>query len=207
MLDFNNLKKALKKANQPEKPKSELPPLERLYQEVHARIYQEVYNISIEPKRGPSCHMDDVQHHYGRHYGLLSLHQDMSEKLDQLEDEYDTLDLRQQLTYVDQYLHYVKAMVDCSYELMHYKEALVQAEAEIIQLDQQVHQTHAQDELQALDMGLEHILDRQDQLTRQYQDFVYRGLDPATVTPAYQAYLKKITRLQDALDETRNWLG
>jgi len=207
VLDFSKLKQPFKRASSDAPIEPELPPLEQLFQDVQARIHQEIYHISIEPKRGPSCRLEDLQLHYGRHYGLLSLHQEMAEKLDLLEPEYDTLDLRQQMTYVEQYLDYVKAMVDCSYELIHFKEALAQAGAAIIKLDQDMHQTHSKDEFKSLEAGLEQILDLQDQLSRQYEDFVFRGLDPITISSDYQAYLKKINSLQDALDETRNWLG
>lgn len=206
MFDFSKLKPK-KKPQADCNTVPDIPPLERLFQEVSARIYLENHNISLEPKRGPSCFMDDVQFHYGRHYGLLSFYQEMNEKLDELELEYDTLDLRQHLTYVEQYLHYVKAMVDCSYELMHYRDALAEAEAELLALDQQVHQTHSKAEFKVLEVGLEQILDTQDRLKSQYADFVFRGLDPVSVTPFYQAYLKKLEVLQDALDETRAWLG
>lgn len=208
MIDFKRLKQVLKQGQPPppENPWEELAPLEKLYYEVSGRLQQECHNISQEVKRSPSCDQDQLQFNYGRHYGLLSLHQDLSQKLDQLEIEYDTLPLRQQLSYVEQYLHYVKAVVNCSYELIHYHEALKVAEAQLLELDRKVHQTHASQDVPALERALETILDTQERLHTQLEDFAYRNIDTASVRPYYAAYEQKLAALQDNLEETRVWL-
>lgn len=212
MINFKQLKQVLdqgkKEPEDPNKPKKlkDMSPIERLFHETRMRIYQENYNIGIEPKYPLSCDPERARLFTARHYGLLSMCQEMQANFQKLEKEYDTLELRQHLAYTEQYMGYIRAMSVACQELVEFKIALEENQEYVANLGKQLLSAHDEEAVQALEPYFEQVLDTADLFKDRYEDFPQRNIDRESLTPFYEEYQKQVELLQSDFEEAKDWV-
>lgn len=191
----------------PSKNKKMLSPLEKLYIEVEQGILYQNQNIYQEQKPQPTCLENEMLNLNNRHYGLLSFYQETQEKLTRLEAEFNVQELRRLLAYLEQYYHYIKAVITCSQELFGLRHQIEEQLSTIVGLGRKLQQTHSKADLQRFEKEMEEILDKADWFKDKLEDLSSRNISPATLMPLYQIYSQKLALLQEDLLEASAWIS
>jgi len=208
VINFKQLKSVLDQGKgAPSKDKKMLSPLEKLYHEVEQSILLQNQNIYQEIKPLPTCLENEMRNLNNRHYGLLSFYQETQEKLTRLEAEFNVQELRRLLAYLEQYYHYIKAVITCSQELFGLRQQLEEQINTIVALGRKLQQTHSKADLQQFEKEMEDILDKADWFKDKLEDLRSRNIEPATLMPLYQIYSQKLALLQEDLLEASAWIS
>lgn len=208
MINFKQLKSVLDKGKEaPSKNKKMLSPLEKLYIEVEQGILLQNQNIYQEQKPQPTCLENEMLNLNNRHYGLLSFYQETQEKLTRLEAEFNVQELRRLLAYLEQYYHYIKAVIACSHELFGLRHQIEEQTQTIVGLGRKLQQTHSKADLQRFEKEMEEILDKADWFKDKLEDLSSRNIASATLMPVYQIYSQKLALLQEDLLEASAWIS
>lgn len=208
MINFKQLKSVLDQGKAaPSKDKKNLSPLDRLYNEVEQSILVQNQNIYQEKKPLPTCLENELVNLKHRHYGLLSFYQDIQEKLTRLEAEFNTQELRRLLAYLEQYYHYIQAVINCSGELFGLRSQLEEQLNLIVSMGRKLQQTHSKADLQSFEQEMELILDKAEWFKDQLDDLKGRNIDALSLQPLYQVYSQKLTLLQEDLLEASAWIS
>ncbi|MGE3725359.1 MAG: hypothetical protein AB7I41_07405 [Candidatus Sericytochromatia bacterium] len=208
MINFKQLKSVLDQGKAaPSKDKKMLSPLEKLYHEVEQAILLQNQNIYQEMKPLPTCLENEMRNLNNRHYGLLSFYQETQEKLTRLEAEFNVQELRRLLAYLEQYYHYIKAVITCSQELFGLRQQLEEQINAIVGLGRKLQQTHSKADLQQFEKDMEEILDKADWFKDKLEDLRGRNIEPTSLMPLYQIYSQKLALLQEDLLEASAWIS
>lgn len=208
MINFKQLKSVLDKGKEaPSRNKKMLSPLEKLYLEVEQGILYQNQNIYQETKPQPTCFENELLNLNNRHYGLLSFYQETQDKLTRLEAEFNVQELRRLLAYLEQYYHYIKAVIVCSHELFGLRHQIEEQTQTIVGLGRKLQQTHSKADLQRFEKEMEDILDKADWFKDKLEDLSSRNISPAALMPVYENYSQKLALLQEDLLEASAWIS
>jgi hypothetical protein len=208
VINFKQLRSVLDQGKAPPaKDKKSPSPIEKLYHEVEQGIVIQNQNIYQEIKPTPTCLENEIKNLYNRHFGLLSFYQSTQESLAKIETEIDTNELRRLLAYVEQYYHYIKAVIACSEELRVLRADLEEQILLIVNLNRKLQQTHSNQDLKAFEKEMEQILDKADWFKDKQDDCNHRNIDTSTLLPFYQVYQQKLALLQEDLLEASAWIS
>jgi len=207
VINFKQLKSVLDQGKDPPaKNQQKYSPLEKLYMESEQAIMLQNQNIYQETKPIPSCEARDIQNFHVRHYGLLSFYQEMQANFEKIEKEINVFELRRLLTYLEEYLTYMRAVIHCSNELVTFRTSVETQTEAVVALNRKLQQTHTPEALKLIEVEMEEILDQAEAFKDKLEDFPIRNISAQTVMPYYECYQQKLHLLQEDLLEASAWI-